>query len=49
MSKKPNKLKSLDFKWILYDVGNSAFVLLTASILPIYFNSLATEIGRAHV
>lgn len=45
MSKKPNKLQSLDLKWILYDVGNSAFVLLTASILPIYFNSLATGQG----
>ena len=40
-----NKLSKLDFKWILYDVGNSAFVLLTASILPIYFNSLATGQG----
>lgn len=45
MSKKPNILKSLDFKWILYDVGNSAFVLLASSILPIYFNSLATGQG----
>lgn len=45
MSKKPSKLQSLDLKWILYDVGNSAFVLLTASILPIYFNSLATGQG----
>lgn len=40
-----NKLSSLDLKWIMYDVGNSAFVLLTASILPIYFNSLATGQG----
>lgn len=40
-----NKLSKLDFKWILYDIGNSAFVLLTASILPIYFNSLATSGG----
>lgn len=28
--------------WILYDVGNSAFTLLIATILPIYFNHLAT-------
>lgn len=40
-----NSQSSLDLKWILYDVGNSAFVLLTASILPIYFNHLATNGG----
>lgn len=28
-------------QWVLYDVGNSAFTLLIATILPIYFNSLA--------
>lgn len=39
------KLTSLDLKWILYDVGNSAFVLLIASVLPIYFNSLAEAGG----
>ncbi len=39
------KLTSMDMKWILYDVGNSAFVLLIASVLPIYFNSLATAGG----
>ena len=27
--------------WVLYDVGNSAFVLLVATIMPIYFNYLA--------
>ena len=27
--------------WILYDVGNSALVLLATSVIPIYFNSLA--------
>ena len=35
------KLTSLEKQWILYDVGNSAFVLLVATILPIYFNYLA--------
>lgn len=39
------KLKSLDYKWIMYDVGNSAFILLTSSVIPIYFNSLATSQG----
>ncbi|MGI6544945.1 MAG: MFS transporter [Fastidiosipilaceae bacterium] len=33
--------------WILYDVGNSAFVLLITSILPIYFNNLAKQAGLA--
>ena len=35
------KLTSLEKQWILYDVGNSAFVLLVSTILPIYFNYLA--------
>lgn len=36
-----NKLTPLELKWILYDVGNSAFILLTTTIIPIYFNHLA--------
>lgn len=35
------RLTALEKHWILYDVGNSAFVLLVATILPIYFNYLA--------
>lgn len=31
--------------WVLYDVGNSAFVLLIATIMPIYFNYLAENAG----
>ena len=31
--------------WILYDVGNSVFVLLSATLLPIYFNSIAADAG----
>ena len=31
--------------WVLYDVGNSAFTMLTATIMPIYFNHLAGEAG----
>lgn len=37
-----NKLTKIEKYWILYDVGNSAFVLLIATILPIYFNHLAS-------
>ncbi len=35
------KLTSLERSWILYDIGNSAFILLVATLIPIYFNSLA--------
>lgn len=35
--------------WVLYDVGNSAFTLLIATIIPIYFNSLAGEAGLSNV
>ena len=31
--------------WVLYDVGNSAFVLLVSTIMPIYFNYLAENAG----
>ena len=35
------KLTTLERNWILYDVGNSAFILLVSTLIPIYFNSLA--------
>lgn len=31
--------------WVLYDVANSAFILLATSILPIYFHDLAKADG----
>ena len=34
-------LTKLERSWILYDIGNSAFVLLVATILPVYFKHLA--------
>ena len=39
------RLTPLEKKWILYDVGNSAFILLVATLLPIYFNGLAKGDG----
>ena len=39
------KLTKNERNWILYDVGNSAFTLLIATILPIYFNYLAGNAG----
>ena len=34
------KLTSIEKKWIWYDIANSAFVLLMATIVPIYFKSV---------
>lgn len=42
---KRERLSPLEKSWILYDVGNSAFVLLCSTLLPIYFNALATAGG----
>lgn len=39
------KLNSQEKKWVLYDVGNSAFTMLMSTILPIYFNYLAEKAG----
>lgn len=35
------KLTPLEKSWILYDIGNSAFILMVSTIIPIYFNYLA--------
>ncbi|MBS6943495.1 MAG: MFS transporter [Clostridiales bacterium] len=43
------KLNALEKKWILYDVGNSAFTLLVSTIMPIYFNALAESAGLSDV
>ena len=40
-----NRMTKLEKSWILYDVGNSAFTLLVSTLLPIYFNALATSAG----
>ena len=43
------KLTPAEHSWILYDVGNSAFTLLVATIIPIYFNFLAEQAGLSNV
>ncbi len=43
------KLTSLEKKWVLYDVGNSAFTLMVSTIFPIYFNALAESAGISDV
>ena len=35
------KLTKQEKSWILYDVGNSAFVLLATALIPVYFKTLA--------
>lgn len=39
------RLTPLERHWVLYDIGNSAFILLASTLLPIFFNSLATSGG----
>lgn len=39
------RLTKNERNWVLYDVGNSAFVLLVSTIMPIYFNYLAGNAG----
>lgn len=42
-----NHLTRKERDWILYDVGNSAFVMLTATVIPIYFKNMAGEAGMS--
>lgn len=39
----------LERAWILYDVGNSAFVLMVSTLIPIFFNALAESGGLTDV
>ncbi len=43
------KLTSLEKKWILYDVANSAFTMMVSTIIPIYFNQLGSQAGLSEV
>ena len=42
-------LTRLEKQWVMYDVGNSAFVMLVSTIMPIYFNYLADQGGLSSV
>ena len=42
------KLTKLEKSWILYDIGNSAFILLVSTIIPIFFESLCTADGLSN-
>ncbi len=43
------KLTKIEKSWVMYDVANSAFVLLITAIIPIFFNYLAEEGGLTSV
>ena len=45
MKKSDGKLSKLEKYWILYDIGNSAFILLISTIIPIYFKNIAQANG----
>ena len=34
-------LDKRETSWVLYDVGNSAFVMLSTALIPVYFSSIA--------
>ena len=36
-------LTKKEVSWVLYDVGNSAFVMLSTALIPVYFASLVEE------
>lgn len=40
-----DKLTKQEISWILYDVANSAFTMLIATTIPIFFQSLAANAG----
>ncbi len=42
-----DKLTKLEKNWILYDVANSAYVMLAATLIPIFFNNLCERAGIA--
>ena len=42
-------MTSREKKWIVYDVGNSAFVLLSTAVVPIYTNSLLKAAGETNI
>jgi len=39
------RLTRTEISWILYDVANSAFIMLVSTTIPIYFATLVEEAG----
>lgn len=47
--KSSGRFTAREKKWIVYDVGNSAFVLLSTAVVPIYANSLLKASGQNNI
>lgn len=43
------RLTTRETQWIAYDIGNSAFVLLSTAVVPIYANSLLQAAGETNI
>ena len=43
------KMTRAEKKWVMYDIGNSAFVLLNTAIVPIYLNALLEMAGKENL
>lgn len=43
------RLTAREKRWIMYDVGNSAFVLLSTAVVPIYADSLLEAAGQSNI
>ena len=43
------RLTKIERNWVLYDVANSAFVMISTAIVPIYLNSLLASANRSDV
>ena len=41
------RLNKAEKRWILYDVANSAFIMIVTATIPIYFRSLAEGSGMS--
>ena len=41
------RLNKAEKSWILYDVANSAFIMIVTATIPIYFRSLAEGSGMS--
>lgn len=42
-------LTEQEFAWVLYDVGNSAFIMLACSLIPIWFKNVAIGTGAGQL
>jgi UMF1 family MFS transporter len=45
----PNRMNKRERSWVLYDVANSAFIMLATSLIPIYYAGLAPAEAKESV